>query len=197
MSPEEVSEVPLQLPRPLLRPGRLQQLRESLSLRLGSLDPDWLQRCHQVTLGFPGASEACPPVLGTEEPQPPTSGVASALGPSTGLEAPVQSPEAPGLQAAGVSAGSPSLGSSQGKKRRRSEEPETPPAQAKQHSSQADPPSEGAGAAVRVKDGPGEPAQAQPLGSPSTPRYHGLPRGRLELGQGEEGCWLGSPVCRF
>lgn len=170
MSPGEVSEEPLQLPRPLPRPGRLQQLQESLSLRLGSLDPGWLQRCHQVTLGFPEASEACPPALGAEEPQPPASGVPSVLGPSTGLEAPLQSPEAPGLQAAGVSAGSPSPGSHQGKKRRRSGEPETPPAQAKQHSSQAGPPSEGAGAAVRVKDGPGEPSRAQPLSSPPSPR---------------------------
>ncbi|KAF6100893.1 RecQ like helicase 4 [Phyllostomus discolor] len=170
VSPEEVSEVPLQLPRPLSRPGRLQQLQESLSLRLGSLDPDWLQRCHQVALGFPGASEACPPALGAEEPQPPTSGVPSVLGPGTGLEALSQSLEAPGLQAAGVGAGSPSLGSSQGKKRRQSGQPETPPAQEKQHSSQAGPPSEGAGAAVRVKDGPGDPARAQPLSSPSAPR---------------------------
>ncbi|KAM5315537.1 ATP-dependent DNA helicase Q4 isoform 2-T2 [Glossophaga mutica] len=170
VAPEEVSEVPLQLPRPPLRPGRLQQLRESLSLRLGSLDPDWLRRCHQVTLGFPGASEACPPVLGTEEPQPPTPGVPSVLGPSTGLEAPLQSPEAPGLQAAGVSAGSPSPGSSQGKKRRQSGEPEMPSARAEQHGNQAVPASEGAGAAVRAKDGPGEPMRAQPLSSPSTPR---------------------------
>lgn len=175
MSPEEVSEVPLQLPRPPLRPGRLQQLRESLSLRLGSLDPDWLRRCHQGTLGFPGASEVCPPVLGTKEPQPPTSGVPSVLGPSTVLEVPLQSPEAPGLQAAEVGAVSPSPGSSQGKKQRQSGEPEMPPAWAEQHSSQVGPPSEGAGAAVQVKHGPGEPVRAQPLSSPSTPRYYSLP----------------------
>uniref|UniRef100_A0A8C8YBZ5 Uncharacterized protein n=1 Tax=Panthera leo TaxID=9689 RepID=A0A8C8YBZ5_PANLE len=39
ISPEEVSEVPLQPAGPQLRLGCLQQLQASLSLRLGSLDP--------------------------------------------------------------------------------------------------------------------------------------------------------------
>ncbi|XP_054446576.1 ATP-dependent DNA helicase Q4 isoform X3 [Pteronotus mesoamericanus] len=170
VSPDEVGEVPPQLPRPQPRPGRLQQLRESLTLRLGSLDPDWLQRCQYGTPDFLGTPEADPPVLGTEEPQPPTSGVPSLPGPSTGLEAAFQSPEALGLQAAGVRAGSPPPGGSQGKKRRRSAEPEGTLAQSQKHSGRAAPPPEGAGAAGHAQGGPGEPLQAQPLHSPSASR---------------------------
>ncbi|KAJ8778127.1 hypothetical protein J1605_013987 [Eschrichtius robustus] len=64
ISPEEVSEVPPQPPRPQLRPGRPQQLRASLSLRLGSLDPGWLQRCHNGTPDFLGVPRTCQPCLG-------------------------------------------------------------------------------------------------------------------------------------
>lgn len=170
VSPKEVSEIPPQLPRPQLRPGRLQQLQESLSLRLGSLDPGWLQRCHNGTLDFLGTSKVCQPVLGTEEPQPLTLGVPSVLGPSTGPEAPLQGPEAPTLVVAGVSAGSPLLGSSQGKKQRRSAEPKGTSAQIQQHSDEAGAPLEGARAGVHAKDCPGEPMQSQPLTSPPAPR---------------------------
>lgn len=164
MSPEEVHEMPPQLPRPQLRPGRFQQLQESLSLRLGSLDPGWLQRCHSGTLDFPRTSEDCQPVLGAEEPQPVTSRVPRVLGPSTG-------PETPPPQAAGVSAVSPLPGSSQGKKRKQSREPEETPAQTQQHSGQAGPPPVEARAVVHTEDCPGEPVLAQPLSSLSAPRY--------------------------
>nr|KAF6395917.1 RecQ like helicase 4 [Molossus molossus] len=163
MSPEEVSEMPPQLPRPQLKPGRFQQLQESLSLRLGSLDPGWLQRCHSGTLDFPKTSEDCQPVLGTEEPQPVTSHVSCVLGPSTG-------PETPPLQAAGVSAVSSLPGSGQGKKWKQSREPEGTPAQTQHHSGQAGPPPEEARAIVRTEDCPGEPMHAQPLSSLSAPR---------------------------
>ncbi|XP_023604067.1 ATP-dependent DNA helicase Q4 [Myotis lucifugus] len=185
-SPEEVSEVLPQLPRPQLRPGRLQQLQESLSLRLGSLDPGWLQRCHE-TEGFLGTSEACQPVPGTGEPPPLTSGVPSDPGPSTGPEAPFLGSEAPAMKVPGVSAGNPLLGGSQGKKRRKSGELKgTAAAQARQHSSQEGSPPEGARAVLHAEDCPGEPTQAQLLTGPSAPRPAARDRGnyvRLNLKQ--------------
>lgn len=180
ISPEEVSEVLPQPPRPQLRPGRLQQLRASLSLRLGSLDPGWLQRCDSGTPDFLENPEACQPIVGAEEPQSLTSGVPSVLGPSTGLEAPSQGSEAQGseapdsVQGATVNAWSPPPGSSQGKKRSRSREPEGSPAQAQEDSSQVDPPPEGAGDAALMEDCPGGPVQAQHPRSPAAPRYHSL-----------------------
>nr|KAF6276944.1 RecQ like helicase 4 [Pipistrellus kuhlii] len=171
LSPEEASEVLPQLPRPQPRPGRLQQLQESLSLRLSSLDPGWIQRCHNEAQGFVGTPEACHPALGTEEPQPPMSGVPPDPGPSRGPEAPFLGSEAPALKVLGVSARSPLLGSSQGKKRRQSGEPNGTATQAQQHSSQEGSPPEGAGAALHAReDCPGEPMPAQPLPGPSAPR---------------------------
>lgn len=171
MSPEKVSEVLPQLPRPQLRPGRLQQLQESLSLRLSSLDPGWLQRCHNETQGVLETSEACQPVLGTEKPQPLTSGVPADPGPSTGPTAPFLGSETPARKVPGVSAGNPLLGSSQGKKRRKSGELKgTAAAQAHQHSSQEGSPPEEAGAVLHAEDCPGEPMQGQPLTGPSAPR---------------------------
>lgn len=183
--PPDVSDVPSQPPRPQLRPGRLQQLQASLSLRLGSLNPGWLQRCLSGAPDFLGTPEVCQPVLGTEEPQSQTSGVLSALGPSTGPREPLQGPEAPALQAARVSAGSPPLGSHQGKKRRRKGELEESPAQAQQNSSQAGSLPEGAGAAALLGHCPGEPVQAQPPTSPTACRYHsfGIQHNHFELRQ--------------
>ncbi|XP_036159696.1 ATP-dependent DNA helicase Q4 isoform X2 [Myotis myotis] len=187
VSPEEVSEVLPQLPRAQLRPGRLQQLQESLSLRLGSLDPGWLQRCHNETQGFLVTSEACQPVLGTEEPPPLTSGVPSGPGPSTGPEAPFLGSEAPAMKVPGVSAGNPLLGSRQGKKRRKSGEPKgTAAAQAHPHSSREGSPPEGAGAVLPAGERPGEPMPAQLLPGPSAPRPAVRDRGnyvRLNLKQ--------------
>ncbi|XP_066121459.1 ATP-dependent DNA helicase Q4 [Saccopteryx bilineata] len=196
VSPEEVSEVSPQFPRPQQRPGRLQQLQESLSQRLGSLDPDWLQRCHNETLDFPETSEDCLPVLGVEEPQTLTSGVPSVHAPSMGPETPVQGRKAPTLQAARVSAGSPLPGSSQVKKQKQSEEPERTPARDPQQRSHAGPPPEEAGAAVHAEDRLGEPMQLQPPSSSSAPRYHSSAsqQGHLKLGQGgRRSCRQGPP----
>lgn len=171
LSPEEASEVLPQLPRSQLRPGRLQQLQESLSLRLSSLDPGWIQRCHNEAQGFLGTPEACHHALGTEEPQPPTSGVPPDPGPSGGPEAPFLGSEAPAPKVPGVSARSPLLGSSQGKKRRQSGEPNGTATQAQQHSSQEGSPPEGAGAVLHTGENcPGEPMPAQPFPGPSAPR---------------------------
>nr|XP_035961662.1 ATP-dependent DNA helicase Q4 isoform X2 [Halichoerus grypus] len=162
ISPEEVSEVPLQPRGPRLRPGRLQQLRASLSLRLSSLDPGWLQRCHSGAPDFLGAAQACQPNLGVEGSQPLTSGVPSVLGHNTG-------PETRALQTGGVT-GSPQPGNSRGKKWRCGREPEGNPAQAQQDSGQAGPLPEEAGAAGHAEDGPGEPLWVQPPSGPTAPR---------------------------
>ncbi|KAK2509018.1 hypothetical protein MC885_013701 [Smutsia gigantea] len=169
-SPEEASEVPPQPPRPQLRPGRLQQLRESLSRQLGSLDPGWLQRCHDRASDFLGAAKDSQLGLGAEELQPLTSGVPSIPGPSMGPQAPLWGLEVPAIQAAGVSVGSPQHGNSHDKKRRQSEEVEGSPAQAQQDGNQVGHPPERAGAMARAEDCPVEPRQAQPPSSPPAPR---------------------------
>lgn len=192
----EVSDVPCQPPGPQLRPGRLQQLQASLSLRLGSLSPGWLQRCHSGDSDFLGPPEVCQPVLGTEEPQSQTAGVLSVLGPSTGPQEPLQGPEAPAWQAARVGAGSPPLGSSQGKKRRRKGELEESPAQAQGNGGHTGSLPEGPGAAALSGHSPGEPVQAQPPTSPTARRYHdfGIWQDRFELSRGGEGSGHGPPV---
>ncbi|XP_048949148.1 ATP-dependent DNA helicase Q4 isoform X2 [Canis lupus dingo] len=156
----EVSEELLQLPGPQPRPGRLQQLQASLSLRLSSLDPGWLERCHSAASDCLRASAACQPSLGVEESQPLTSGVPSVLGASPG-------PEGRALQRAAVGAGSPEAGNSQGKKRRRTKETGGGPAQAQQDSGQAGPPPEEAGAVGPAEDCPGEPLRVQPASGPT------------------------------
>ncbi|XP_004400828.1 PREDICTED: ATP-dependent DNA helicase Q4 [Odobenus rosmarus divergens] len=162
ISPEEVSEVPLQPRGPQLRPGRLQQLQASLSLRLSSLDPDWLQRCHNGAPDFLGAAQVCPPNLGVEGSQPLTSGVPSILGHGTG-------PETRALQTGGV-ARSPQPGNSRGKKWRCGREPEGNPAQTQQDSGEAGPLPQEAGATGHAEDGPGEPPWVQPPSGPTAPR---------------------------
>ncbi|XP_072631783.1 ATP-dependent DNA helicase Q4 [Canis lupus baileyi] len=156
----EVSEELLQLPGPQPRPGRLQQLQASLSLRLSSLDPGWLERCHSAASDCLRASAACQPSLGVEESQPLTSGVPSVLGASPG-------PEGRALQRAAVGAGSPEAGNSQGKKRRQTKETGGGPAQAQQDSGQAGPPPEEAGAVGPAEDCPGEPLRVQPASGPT------------------------------
>uniref|UniRef100_A0A4X1UKT3 DNA 3'-5' helicase n=1 Tax=Sus scrofa TaxID=9823 RepID=A0A4X1UKT3_PIG len=186
ISPEEVGKVPSQLPRTQLRSGRLQELRASLSLRLSSLDPGWLQRCHSGTPDFPGVPRARGPGGDAEESQL-TSGVPCVLSPSIGPKVPLLSPEAPAPQAAGVSAGSPQPGNSQGKKRRLSWELQGSPAQPQQDGNQGGPPPEGAAAAGHTEDCLEEPVRAQPLSNPTTSRYpcSGPKRGCLPLSQGE------------
>nr|XP_054972091.1 ATP-dependent DNA helicase Q4 isoform X12 [Pan paniscus] len=166
---EKVSDEPPQLPEPQPRPGRLQHLQASLSQRLGSLDPGWLQRCHSEVPDFLGAPKACRPDLGSEESQLLIPGESAVLGPGAGS----QGPEASALQEVSIRAGSPQPSSSGGEKRRWNEEPWESPAQVQQESSQAGPPSEGAGAVAVEEDPPGEPVQAQPpqpCSSPSNPR---------------------------
>ncbi|XP_045417115.1 ATP-dependent DNA helicase Q4 isoform X3 [Lemur catta] len=173
--PNEVSDVPPKPPEPQPRPGRLQQLRSSLSLRLGSLDPGWLQRCHNGASDFLGAPKACRPGLDSEESQTPTLGKLPVLDPGTGSEALSQSLEPPALQAAQAGAGSPPPSNSRSKKPRWSEEPWASPTQVQRDSGQAGAPSEGAGAIALEEDPVGESVQAQrpePCSSPSTPRYH-------------------------
>ncbi|XP_017914246.1 PREDICTED: ATP-dependent DNA helicase Q4 [Capra hircus] len=164
ISPENVNQVLPQPPRPQLRPGRLQQLRASLSLRLGSLDPEWLQRCHNRTPDFLEVSRTCQPGLGAEDSQLLTPAVASVLSLSAGPEVPLQGPEAPALPAAGVSAGKCQPGDRQGKKRRQSGELEGSLAQTQQGTDQAGPLPEGAGAAGPAEDCPEQPVKTQPPG---------------------------------
>nr|XP_520023.5 ATP-dependent DNA helicase Q4 isoform X4 [Pan troglodytes] len=182
---EKVSDEPPQLSEPQPRPGRLQHLQASLSQRLGSLDPGWLQRCHSEVPDFLGAPKACRPDLGSEESQLLIPGESAVLGPGAGS----QGPEASALQEVSIRAGSPQPSSSGGEKRRWNEEPWESPAQVQQESSQAGPPSEGAGAVAVEEDPPGEPVQAQPpqpCSSPSNPRYHGLsPSSQARAGKAE------------
>nr|XP_055204538.1 ATP-dependent DNA helicase Q4 isoform X9 [Gorilla gorilla gorilla] len=182
---EKVSDEPPQLPEPQPRPGRLQHLQASLSQRLGSLDPGWLQRCHSEVPDFLGAPKTCRPDLGSEESQLLIPGESAVLGPAAGS----QGPEASALQEVSIRAGSPQPSSSGGKKWRRNEEPWGSPAQVQQESSQAGPPSEGAGAVALEEDLPGEPVQAQPpqpCSSPSNPRYYGLsPSSQARAGKAE------------
>ncbi|XP_054217506.1 ATP-dependent DNA helicase Q4 isoform X2 [Homo sapiens] len=182
---EKVSDEPPQLPEPQPRPGRLQHLQASLSQRLGSLDPGWLQRCHSEVPDFLGAPKACRPDLGSEESQLLIPGESAVLGPGAGS----QGPEASAFQEVSIRVGSPQPSSSGGEKRRWNEDPWESPAQVQQESSQAGPPSEGAGAVAVEEDPPGEPVQAQPpqpCSSPSNPRYHGLsPSSQARAGKAE------------
>nr|XP_012615473.1 ATP-dependent DNA helicase Q4 isoform X3 [Microcebus murinus] len=168
-APNEVSDVPPKPPEPQPRPGRLQQLRASLSLRLGSLDPGWLHRCHNGASDFLEAPKACRPGLDSEESQTLTLGKLAVLGPGTGSEALSQAPKPPALQAAQPGTGSPQPSNSQGKKRRWSEEPWASPTQVQRDSGQAGPPSEGARAIALEEDPAGESVQAQQPQPCSTP----------------------------
>ncbi|KAL4690204.1 hypothetical protein H8957_004129 [Semnopithecus entellus] len=170
---EKVSDEPPQPPGPPPRPGQLQHLQASVSQQLASLDLDWLQRCHSEIPDFLGAPRACRPGLGSEESQFLTLGESAVLGPGAGS----QDPEASALQEVSIGAGSPQPSSSRGKKQRWNKELWGSPAQVQQQSSQAGPPSEGAGAVALEEDPPGEPVQAQPpqpCSSSSIPRYHRL-----------------------
>ncbi|XP_063525305.1 ATP-dependent DNA helicase Q4 isoform X6 [Pongo pygmaeus] len=182
---EKASDEPPHPPEPQPRPGRLQHLQASLSQRLGSLDPGWLQRCHSEVPDFLGAPKACRPDLGSEESQLLTPGESAVLGPGGGS----QGPEISAFQEVSIGAGRPQPSSSRGEKRRRNEEPWGSPAQVQQESSHAGSPSEGAGAVALEEDPPGEPVQAQPpqpCSSPSTPRYHRLsPSSQARAGKAE------------
>uniref|UniRef100_A0A8I3W267 DNA 3'-5' helicase n=1 Tax=Callithrix jacchus TaxID=9483 RepID=A0A8I3W267_CALJA len=182
---EKVSDTPPQPSGLRPRPGRLQHLRASLSVRLGSLDPGWLQRCHSGVPDILGAPKPCRSGLGLEESQLLTAGESAVLGPGAGS----QGPEASALQEVSIGAGNPQPSGSRGEKRRRNEVPWGSPTQVQQQSSQAGPPSETAEAIALEEDSPGEPVQEQPpqpCSSRSTPRLAGYDRGnyiRLNMKQ--------------
>ncbi|XP_073925573.1 ATP-dependent DNA helicase Q4 isoform X2 [Castor canadensis] len=164
--PDEVSDDLSPQPSKLQpKPGRLQQLQASLSLRLGSLDPGWLQRCHNGASDFLEAPIACWPHLGAEESQPLTSIESAILDPGTHTEASSQGPEVPAPQEAQIGSGNPQPKSSQAKKWKGSKENGGSPAQAQWDSSQLRSLSEGAGATGLQQDPPGEPVQVKPLQS--------------------------------
>ncbi|KAM5280681.1 ATP-dependent DNA helicase Q4 [Ctenodactylus gundi] len=174
----EVSDVPSKPPEPQPRPSRLQQLRTSLSLRLGSLDPGWLRRCQDRALDFLETSSACQPVLSAEEFQSLTPGMLAVLCPSIPSKALSQDAEAP-LPQAQVSTKSPQLSVYQGKKRRWAENGVSP-VQAQQDSSQAGPQS-------LEEDPVGSPVQTrpvQPCCSSSSPAGAGKAKGTAQLQAG-------------
>ncbi|XP_026265671.2 ATP-dependent DNA helicase Q4 [Urocitellus parryii] len=180
-SPEEVSGGTLPQPsEPKRSPGRLQQLRASLRLRLGSLDPGWLQRCHSGPLDFLKPPSACSPGLGRKESQHLTSGELLVFGPNTCSEEFSQGPETPAPpQAAQNGMGSPQPSNPQGKKPKWSENGGSP-VQSQQDISQTGPLSEGTGAVALEEDLPGQPVQAQPsqpCSSSSSPSRTKKPKG--------------------
>ncbi|KAM6171553.1 ATP-dependent DNA helicase Q4 isoform 2-T2 [Erethizon dorsatum] len=156
-SPEKLSDALTKPSESQPRPGRLQQLRSSLSLRLGSLDPGWVQRCHNGALDFLQASEPS----SAEESQPVTPGELPVLVFNTRSEAPSQDPDAAVPQAAQTSAGSPQLSGHRGKKRKCTKENGSSSVQAEWDSSQARLQSEGAGASV-LEEPTGGVVQVQP-----------------------------------
>ncbi|MBZ3872929.1 ATP-dependent DNA helicase Q4 [Sciurus carolinensis] len=161
-SPEEVSDGTLPQPsEPQRSLGRLQQLRASLSLRLGSLDPGWLQRCHSGPLDFSTSPSTCSPGLGAKGSQPLASGMFPVFGPSTCSEKFSQDPETPAPQATQNVKGSPPLSNPQGKKQRWNESGVSP-VQLQQDINQTGPLSEDTGATALEEDFPGHPVQAQP-----------------------------------
>ncbi|XP_023579664.1 ATP-dependent DNA helicase Q4 isoform X2 [Octodon degus] len=165
-SPEELSDALTKPSEPQPRPGRLQQLRASLNLRLSSLDPGWLQRCHNGALDCLQASEPS----STKESQPMTPGELSVLVTNTYSEATSQDPVAPVPQAAQTSAGRPQFNSHRGKKQKWTEENGSIPVQAQRDSNQATLQSEGAGATV-LEDPTGGAVQVQtPQLCPGTSR---------------------------
>uniref|UniRef100_H0X872 ATP-dependent DNA helicase Q4 n=1 Tax=Otolemur garnettii TaxID=30611 RepID=H0X872_OTOGA len=176
LSPNEASDVQLKPSGPQPRPGRLQQLQASLNLRLVSLDPGWLQRCHTGASDFLGAPKACRSGLGSEESQTLNFGAVATLGPGTGSEG----SEVSGLQATQGVSRSPQPSKRKSNKPRWSEEPWASPAQVEQDSGQAEPLCDRGGAVALEEDPAGKPAPGQPplpCISPLAPRYRGFSQG--------------------
>ncbi|XP_031203641.1 ATP-dependent DNA helicase Q4 isoform X2 [Mastomys coucha] len=151
--PDEANDALPLVPEPQPRLGQLQQLRSSLSLRLSSLDPGWLERCHNRVsdlLEVPGAGLG----LSVKESQPHLSGKVNDVDPDVHSEVSSQSPEALAQQPAHVLSWSPESSHSKDRKRKRNEKGEDF-AQA-QHSSQAGLLAEGVGATAHGQDPPGE-----------------------------------------
>ncbi|XP_028634658.1 ATP-dependent DNA helicase Q4 [Grammomys surdaster] len=155
--PDEVSDVLPQVPEPQPRLGQLQQLRSSLSLRLSSLDPGWLERCQDRASDLLEGPGACGLDLSTKESQSQMSGKVNVVDPDINSEVSSQNPQALTQQPAQVLSWSPKSSYSKDRKRKWNEKGEGF-AQAP-HSSQAGPLSEGAGATAHGQDPPGEPTQ--------------------------------------
>lgn len=169
--PDKANDALPPVPEPRPRLGRLQQLRSSLSLRLTSLDPDWLERCHNRVSDLLEVPGTCGLDLSAEESQPQMSGKVNVTDPDIQSEVSSQSPEALAQQPAQVLSQSPKSSDSKGRKRKWNEKGEDF-AQA-QPSSQAGPLSEGAGATAHGQDPPGEPTQVnvpQPCNSSNQAR---------------------------
>ncbi|XP_055482593.1 ATP-dependent DNA helicase Q4 [Psammomys obesus] len=159
-NPHEADDVLPQLPEPQPRLGQLQQLRASLSLRLNSLDPGWLERCHNTVSDLLEVPSDDGLDLGAEESQPCMLGKVTAVEPGIHSED-SQSPEALAPQPARVFSLSPKSSNSKDRKRKWSEKLEDFP-QA-QGSSQAEALSERATA--HEKDPPVQVDAPQPCNS--------------------------------
>ncbi|XP_021039482.1 ATP-dependent DNA helicase Q4 [Mus caroli] len=169
--PDEANDALPRVPEPRPRLGQLQQLRSSLSRRLTSLDPGWLERCHNRVSDLLEVPGACGLDLSAEQSQPQMSGKVNVADPNIQSEVSAQSPEAIAQQPAQVLSQSPNSINSKGRKRKWNEKGEDF-AQA-QPSSQAEPLSEGAGATAHGQEPPGEPTQVnvpQPCNSSNQAR---------------------------
>ncbi|KAH0518850.1 ATP-dependent DNA helicase Q4 [Microtus ochrogaster] len=152
--PDETNDILPRLPEPQPRLGQLQQLQASLSLRLSSLDPGWLERCHARVSDLLEVPDACGLDLDAKESQPQKSGKANVLDPGIHSEKKSQSPDALALQP-------PSPTPSNDEDRKWSKDSEDF-AQARD-SSPAGQLSEGARTTAHEKEAPGEPAQVNAL----------------------------------
>ncbi|XP_052016406.1 ATP-dependent DNA helicase Q4 isoform X2 [Apodemus sylvaticus] len=169
--PDDANDALPQVPEPQPRLGQLQQLRSSLSLRLSSLDPGWLERCHNRVSDLLEVPGTCGLDPSAKESQPQMSGRVDVDDPAIHPEVSSQSPEALAQQQSQVLSQSPKSSNSKNRKRKWNEKGEDF-AQG-QHSSQAGPLCEGAGATAPGQDSPGEPAQvnaAQPCHNSSQAR---------------------------
>ncbi|XP_038197283.1 ATP-dependent DNA helicase Q4 [Arvicola amphibius] len=148
--PDETNDVLPRLPEPQPRLGQLQQLQASLSLRLSSLDPGWLERCHARVSDLLEVPDACGLDLDAKESQPWKSGKANVLDPGIRSEKKSQSSDTLALQP-------PSPTPSNNEDRKWNEHSEGF-AQVRD-SSPAGQLSEGARTTAHKKEPPGEPAQ--------------------------------------
>ncbi|XP_005086063.2 ATP-dependent DNA helicase Q4 isoform X2 [Mesocricetus auratus] len=151
--PDETNDVLPRVAEPQPRLGHLQQLQASLSLRLSSLDPGWLERCQDRVSDLLEVPSACGLDLDGKESQPQISGKVNVLDPGTRSEGSSQSPGGLATQPQ-----SPKPSNKTDRKWTRNESSEDR-AQA-QDSGQAGLLSEGARASAHEKDPPGEAASA-------------------------------------
>ncbi|KAL6081270.1 hypothetical protein STEG23_037551 [Scotinomys teguina] len=177
--PDETNDVLPRFPEPQPRLGQLQQLQASLSLRLSSLDPDWLERCRDGVSDLLEVPSADGLDLDAKESQPQVSGKVSVLDPGIHSEGSSQSPA--------LQPHSPKSSNSEDRKRKWNENSEDF-AQAQASSQAGLLLAKGARAVAHEKDLPGQPAQvtaSQPCKSShqartekaeATARLHSSPR---------------------